>query len=75
METLKTNYQTKHAENRSQQRGVTSELLGLHEKYADKECFVGSSCVSRTLTDTAVAEMKLEGIIPDLSAENFHHLN
>ena len=62
METLKTNYVTKHAENRSQHRGVTLELLALHEKYADKKCFVGGGCLSRTLTNTAVSEMRLGGI-------------
>ena len=62
METLKTNYVTKHAENRSQHRGVTLELLALHEKNADKECFVGGGCLSRTLTNTAVSEMRLGGI-------------
>ena len=62
METYETNYKTKHAEKRSQQRGVTSELIALHEKHADEEWFVGSGFVSRTLSDTAVAEMKLRGI-------------
>lgn len=62
VETHQIDRQTQHASKRLQQRGVTFEVLALHEQYADKECFVGNGCISRTLSNMAIEEMKFMGV-------------
>lgn len=62
MQLINTKHQTKHAAKRIQQRGVTSDVLELHEQYADEDCFVGGGCISRTLTDGVIEEMKIMGV-------------
>ncbi|MDC0190222.1 hypothetical protein OAJ77_03215 [Rhodospirillales bacterium] len=51
-----------HAEVRKQQRGITAQIMSLHERYADQECFVGNGCISRTLSNAAAKKMKVVGI-------------
>ena len=53
---------TEHAQRRVQQRGTTDEVLSLHEVYADIDAFVGSGCISRTLSTKAFQDMIEEGV-------------
>ena len=53
---------TKHAQRRVQQRGTTGDILSLHEMYADIDAFVGSGCISRTLSTQAYRDMIDEGV-------------
>jgi len=53
---------TEHAQRRVQQRGTTNEVLSLHEFYADIDAFVGSGCISRTLSTQAYKDMIEEGV-------------
>ena len=62
MEPISATNCSRHARVRIQQRGVTSEILKLHEEYADMECCVGNGCTSRTLTDSAASELRHHGI-------------
>jgi hypothetical protein len=62
MKTAKASNSTTHASVRMQQRGVSTDMLVLHERYADVECFVGNGRISRTLTDVAASEMKRIGV-------------
>ncbi len=41
---------SKHAEKMSQCRGITMANLELHQKFADREAFVGSGCTSWTIS-------------------------
>ena len=51
-----------HAQMRMQNRGITKELFSLHQRFADREAFVGSGCSSWTITNQGVNAMVDSGI-------------
>ena len=58
---------SKHAEEMSQQRGVTGEVMELHQQHSDQDAFVGSGLISRTLTERAFREMVESGVTVQLA--------
>jgi hypothetical protein len=55
-------YKSKHAEKMIQVRGVTSNCVSLHQIFADREAFVGSGCISSTITQKGVEAMIESGV-------------
>jgi hypothetical protein len=53
---------SKHAEEMIQVRGVTSDYISLHQRFADREVFVGSGCTSSTITPKGVEAMIESGV-------------
>jgi hypothetical protein len=53
---------SKHAEQMSQVRGITMKMVELHEKFADREAFVGGGRSSYTVSPKGVEAMIRSGI-------------
>jgi len=58
---------SKHAEEMLQHRGVTGTVIELHQRHSDQDAFVGSGCISRTLTKKAFHEMVSDGVSVQLA--------
>lgn len=53
---------TNHAEHMAQIRGVTLENIRMHQRFADREAFVGSGCSSLTITPRGIKSMTGSGV-------------